>query len=63
MTMHRLFGSYIYECDGCGEELDTDETEFDDAHRRREAADWQAKKDDSGEWVHYCPACKGDVWG
>ena len=58
MSVERQDGIVIFECDNCGEELDTDETEFVDALDVLREEGWKAFKV-SGDWVHHCGDCRG----
>ena len=53
----RQFGKVVYECDNCGDGLDTEEREFEDALSVFRAAGWLAEKV-GREWVHTCGKCR-----
>lgn len=42
-----------FECDACGDSLDTGESEFDEANRVRREEGWLAQKV-GRDWVHFC---------
>ena len=54
--LDRQEGQIVFECDACGEVLETEEKEFSEAKRRLDAADWRARKVGS-DWIHTCPDC------
>lgn len=55
--MTRIHGTIHFECDGCGEVLDTDARDFDEARSVLSGNDWRAQK--VGDvWLHHCPPCQ-----
>jgi hypothetical protein len=50
-------GDIIFECDGCGEALDTGQVDFDSAWNFAKREGWRAKKIGL-EWEHECPECQ-----
>ena len=50
-------GDITFECDDCGDELDTGEDEFSEALRMFRDFGWLSHKDGE-EWSHYCKGCK-----
>ena len=54
--LDRQHGLIIFECDVCGEVLETDTRDFDEAQRRLHAEAWKARKIGS-EWCHACDRC------
>lgn len=54
--MDRQKGMVVFECDGCGEVLDTEKRQLLDANEVRREAGWKAIEGD-GEWKHKCPGC------
>lgn len=50
----RQRGKIIFECDACGDTLETDESDFADANRARRDAGWAAVHVKGDEWAHYC---------
>ncbi len=52
----RQHGYIVFECDGCGDTLETGEREWNDAMSEFRSESWRAFKDDDG-WNHYCPSC------
>jgi len=46
-----------FECDGCGEDLNTFEESWDHALAYMKDEKWLAEKF-AGEWQHMCPRCK-----
>lgn len=58
MAIDRIHGFIVYLCDGCGEELETDEREWDDAFAVLKQEKWLSVKS-ADDWRHYCGyACK-----
>lgn len=55
--LDRIYGQIAFECDACGEALETGEKEFAEAKAFFDAEDWRALKVGS-DWVHTCPGCK-----
>lgn len=47
----------VYECDDCGEELDTKTGDFTEARETLRAQHWATTKNGS-DWEHRCPDCK-----
>lgn len=43
----------VFECDACGDVLETEESDFDLAQRVRRDAGWSAQKV-GADWVHFC---------
>lgn len=60
MTLHREHGCIQFECDTCGDTLNTGELDFRDAKQVLDGDRWQTKKEDD-EWAHYCPSCRSGV--
>jgi hypothetical protein len=58
MTSHRVKRVVHFECDDCGETLDSETTDFDTAWQFAKAEGWKAYDADERGWVHYCPDCK-----
>lgn len=59
MALHREHGNITFDCDNCGDTLATGELDFSEARAVLGAERWVTRKDDdTGEWCHYCPACK-----
>jgi hypothetical protein len=54
----RQHGAIIFECDGCGESLNTECHDFNEALYSLRTHDWKAKKEAGAIWCHYCPGCK-----
>lgn len=54
--MTRIHGKIVFECDECGDDLETEKKDFDEALEVLRGEDWIARKVDD-EWVHYCPSC------
>lgn len=58
MTMNRDQGLLTFECDDCGEVLETSEFEFIEALSALKEEGWVAAKLGQ-KWEHFCPQCKG----
>ena len=52
-------GEITFECDSCGEEIHTDEADFQSALAVMKAEGWTSKKV-GGDWEHTCPGCAAD---
>jgi Fe2+ or Zn2+ uptake regulation protein len=50
--------NYVVSCDECGEEMDVTFDDFADAVASLKAEGWKFRKDESGNWEHFCPDCK-----
>jgi len=59
--MDRQKGKLVFECDACGEVLETGESDFEEARAVFKAAEWKAVMGQGRkpEWEHYCAECKG----
>ena len=60
MTVDRQKGKIVFVCDGCGDGLDTDTADFQDAKAHLKTEDWGHAQDE-GVWKHFCPGCKADT--
>lgn len=59
MTVHQIKGSIVFECDGCGDNLDTSTLDFIEARTTIKEAEWNSRRDDAANaWQHFCPRCK-----
>lgn len=57
--LHRQKGQIIFECNECGETLDTGTGDFDAAKAKLDAEEWKASKEPNmAEWDHTCPDCQ-----
>jgi len=56
MTLHWRNREAVFECNGCGDKLETGEYEFADALDVLRAEEWRAIKEDD-VWEHRCPSC------
>ena len=54
--LDRQHGNICFECDVCGDTLETEERDFTDAKRIFDRADWHARKI-GADWIHTCPDC------
>jgi hypothetical protein len=57
----RQKGKFVVECDGCGDTLETDTTQFRAALDKLKEEDWvsRPKANTDNEFEHFCPGCKG----
>lgn len=54
--LDRIHGKIVFACDGCGDDLETDMSDFGDALGELRGAGWRARK--VGDvWCHYCGGC------
>lgn len=59
--LDRQHGKILFECDGCGEVLQTDTGDFTAALALMKSDGWSNRRLGRGEvadWNHYCPKCK-----
>lgn len=54
--LDRQHGRLVFECDACGQTLDTETREFNEALRMMRDASWRAQQV-GGDWVHTCAGC------
>lgn len=52
----KIHGKHCFECDNCGDTLESDTDDFPDALRIMRSQNWQAKKIGQ-DWVHTCFGC------
>ena len=53
----KRYGAVItFECDECGDTLETRENDFKTAVREAKDEGWRMFQDDDG-WSHHCPDC------
>jgi hypothetical protein len=55
--MTRNHGDLEFECDVCGEVIQTNTGNFESAQNILHRQHWQARKHGSS-WDHFCPQCK-----
>lgn len=53
----RQHGKVVFECDSCGEALQTDERDFAEALSMAKHEGWKMRKV-GADWVHACPNCE-----
>jgi hypothetical protein len=51
-----IHGRHVFECDACGETLETETKDFSEALRIMRSAEWRARQVGS-DWVHTCFGC------
>ena len=56
MSIIRNHGFIVFECDDCGETLETGVKEFYLAPEAAKQEGWDISKA-NGEWIHRCPEC------
>jgi len=54
--MTRIHGRIHFECDGCGEFIDTETKDFEEARHVIQAEMWETTKV-KDVWCHYCSRC------
>lgn len=55
MTIQRSYGDIEFECDSCGDTLETFTDDFADAKAFLDHNGWLTRKDvETGKWKHYC---------
>ena len=52
----RQGGDIVFECDECGESLESETSDFNSAWNLAKRDGWRAKKIGT-EWCHECPNC------
>lgn len=52
-----IYGKHVWECDACGETLQTDTPDYSEALQHLRDAKWRAQQIGS-DWVHACFGCK-----
>lgn len=57
--IHRQHDQIEFECDDCGDVLDTSATEWSDALRSLKNEGWISRKAGNNQWEHFCSACEG----
>lgn len=55
MTTHRIKGHVVFECDSCGEAIDSGR-DWDEALADVKEQGWQFRLS-NGEWNHFCSDC------
>jgi hypothetical protein len=50
-------GSFVFECDDCGEVLTTNTGNFEAARNQLTRARWKPRKV-GADWKHFCPRCQ-----
>ncbi len=54
-------GEITFECDECGEEIHTEESDFPTALSVMKKEGWKSLKGRDDDWGHLCPTCvEGD---
>lgn len=54
--LQRNRGKIEFCCDACGEVLETDTADFDEAREAMKRDGWYARKQ-GDEWTHFCRTC------
>ncbi len=55
--IHRTHGNISFECDACGETLDTHDDDWNVAWSMAKREGWRSKKVND-QWEHSCPECE-----
>lgn len=59
MSTTRFYGKVAFECDGCGDSIETTDADFQAAVDHIKSEGWEPRK--RGEaWSHFCPDCKDE---
>lgn len=58
--IHRSHSMIEFECDDCGEIIETQEAEWQAALKVFKNEGWRSTKNGS-QWEHYCDKCEGKV--
>ncbi len=61
MSLTQDHGDHVFQCDSCGETLETNTSNFDSARNALKRAHWKPHKNPQNEWRHYCPQCQGGL--
>ncbi len=61
MTTTRHGRIIVFECDICGDSLDTGETEFSESLHVKKQEEWTSRKDEDGDWIDVCSSCKVEM--
>ena len=56
--LDRIHGEIYFECDSCGDTLETDTKNFPEACTQLKSNHWRARKLSNTIWVHECPQCQ-----
>lgn len=54
--IHRIHGKITFECDTCGENLDTESRDFEVARATMLESSWTCRKV-GRDWIHTCDEC------
>ena len=54
--LDRQHGNIVFECDGCGDTLETGTRNFDEAKAQLDSEGWKVRKI-GADWIHGCPSC------
>lgn len=58
MAIDRQHGYYVFICDECDDELDTNKSDFYEALEAIKTEGWVVKRnDDDTDWMHICNEC------
>jgi hypothetical protein len=57
VTMHKAHQFIAFSCDQCTEDVETGETDFQEALRSARKLGWAPFKARGGVWEHLCPSC------
>lgn len=58
MSLDTQHGKFIFICDDCGDDHNTNESEFFEALNRIKEEGWLVTRDNADEmWIHICKEC------
>ena len=58
MSITRIHGNIVFECDDCDDTFETDTNDIYDAYQDAKTNGWIAVKVEN-HWEHQCPDCRG----
>lgn len=57
MSTDRQHGNIVFECDACGDVLETEQADWGSAWNKAKHEGWRSRKIDD-VWVHHCDNCE-----
>lgn len=57
MTIKKDGSAYVIHCDECPEDIETGESDFNEAREMAARAGWRTYKGPDDKWANSCPAC------
>jgi hypothetical protein len=59
-VIDRQGGNIVFECDECGNALETEQADFSSAWNLAKRERWRTRKI-GNDWVHKCPGCSKET--